>query len=46
VIHADDVHDPGSLIDAVDHPVSATARRMMATQLASQRLTDPMGVIK
>ena len=44
MVNTDDVHDPFGLIDAVDHPVGATSRRMVAAQFAGETLADPAGL--
>jgi hypothetical protein len=46
VIDANDVDDPLGVIDAVDHPVCAPARGMVATQFTGERLADPVRVIQ
>lgn len=46
VINTYDVDDTFGLIDAVNHPVSPTAREVIAAQFAGKRLADPAWVVQ
>lgn len=46
VINTYDVDDTFGLIDAVNHPVSPTARGVIATQFAGKGLADPAWVVQ
>jgi hypothetical protein len=46
VINASDVDDPFRLIDAVDHPVSATTCGVITVQFARKRLANPVRVVQ
>ena len=41
-----DVDDYFAVIDSIDHPILASARRVQSRQLCTQRLSDAMRVLR